>query len=65
MASVEVVMALSNTAVTLVVAATPVALAAGVLVVTDGGAVSDVVKLQVEAALIATPAALLACTDAV
>ena len=62
MVSVDAVMALSNTAVTFVVAETPVALAAGVLVVTDGGAVSDVVKLQVFGEAITTPASLLAET---
>ncbi len=62
MAKVDAVIALSNTAVTLVVAAMPVAFAAGVLVVTDGGAVSDVVKLHVFGDAIATPVALLAVT---
>ena len=40
MVNVETMMALSKTAVTLVVETTPVALAAGVLVDTEGGAVS-------------------------
>ena len=62
MVNVEAVIALSNTAVTLVVATTPVAFEAGVLAVTDGGAVSDVVKLHVFGDDMATPVALLAET---
>jgi hypothetical protein len=61
-ANVEAVIALSNAAVTFVVATTPVAFEAGVLVVTDGGAVSDVVKPHVLGDVIATPVELLAET---